>query len=90
MVASSAKTVVEEEEHGVDDEPIATLATRQGIHHAPSIPLHIDSYHPHVPSMMPHQTQTGMMLKLNINNAMSFLHSFLPYARGKLNALSIV
>ena len=73
-VLSGAGAVGEREERGVDDEPIATLVARQGIQHAPSIPMHIDAYHPPFPTMMPHQIQTGMMLNLHLNHAMPSLH----------------
>ena len=72
----------EGEGRGVDDEPLATLAARQGQHHAFSIPMSIDAYHPPFPTMMLHQIQPGMMLNLHLSNAMPPLPMLPPNARG--------
>jgi hypothetical protein len=66
---------------GVDYEPLATLAARQILQHAP-FPMSIDAYHPPFPTMMPHQIQPGMMVNLHLTNAMPPLPMLPPNAQG--------
>ena len=74
------------EECGGDDDPIATLAARQGI--LPSVPthpitMHIAAYHAALPSVTPHQQfLTWMMLNLHLGNAMQSRPSVPPEAWG--------
>ena len=70
------------EERGVDDEPIATYAARQGIQHTPSNPMHKHAYHPPFFPTMPHQIQTGIMSNLHLGNTMHSLPSLHRDARG--------
>ena len=83
-VGSDARAVGREEQREIDDEPIVALPARHSIHHTPSIPPHIDAYHPPFPTMMPHQIQPGMMLNLHLNNAMPPFPRLPPNARGDL------
>ena len=68
------------EECGVDDEPLSTLAARQGRHPTHPIPVHIGAYPPPSPSMMPHPFQGGMMLNVHLGHPMSSNTSVPPEA----------
>jgi len=59
--AARAMSSSQGEDCGFGDDPIATLVTRQGIQPTQPIPIHIGAYHPPLPSMIPHQFQSGMM-----------------------------
>jgi hypothetical protein len=61
---------------------VAPIATRQGLQPTQPIPVHIGANHPQLPSLMPHQFQTGMMLNLHLGNAMQSLPSVPPEAWG--------